>query len=252
MPVDVTKFDGKKAVIQKEEVCTEETATILINGTPIVSLAITPQYLKPFVCGHLICEGWIRSKDEISSISVNGMLIDVTIPGLDPQDKQVGTEVRSSGCPGRRGTWGEIEQAIPDGFLVSSNVIFAAGKKVNELATIWQKTGGTHCSVIMDSFGDVIATAEDMGRHSSVDKAVGLALQKGVDLSRALLACSGRLPADMVAKGIRAGIPIIVSHNAPFIHGIELARRVNVTLAGFVRPPRMNIYSAPQRIRFEE
>ena len=231
--------------------CTEETATIVVNGTQIVSLALTPEHLEAFAYGHLLCEGWILSGDEIRSIRVDGMLIDVIIPGLDPDKKQVGTEVRSSGCPGRRGTWREIEQVIPDGFTVSSNVIFTAGKKVNELATIWQKTGGTHCSVIMDNFGHVIASAEDMGRHSSVDKAVGLAMQSGVDLSMTLLACSGRLPADMVAKGIRAGIPVIVSHNAPFIHGIELARKGNATLAGFVRPPRMNIYSAPQRIIIE-
>ena len=250
-PVEVIRFDGEKTIIQEEEVCTEETATIMVNGEPIVSLAITPEYLEAFAYGHLLCEGWILSKDEITSVSVTGMLIRVTIPGMNPQEKQVGTEVRSSGCPGRRGAWGEIDTVIPDGFSVSSKVIFNAGKKVNELATIWQKTGGTHCSVIMDESGTVIAAAEDMGRHSSVDKAVGLALLRGADLSRTLLACSGRLPADMVAKGIRAGIPVIISHNAPFIHGIELAQKAHATLAGFVRPPRMNIYSAPHRIIIE-
>ncbi|HWQ66461.1 MAG TPA: formate dehydrogenase accessory sulfurtransferase FdhD [Methanospirillum sp.] len=247
-PVQVTRFDGNQTVITQEEVCTEETATIRVNGVPIVSLAITPEHLEAFARGHLVCEGWIQSHSEIVDIKTTGMLVEVTIPSMNPREKEVEIEVRSSGCPGRRGTWSEIDHQTPDGFSVTSDLIFTAGKTVNELATIWQKTGGTHCSVIMDRDGTIIAVAEDMGRHSSVDKAVGHALQKGVDLSQTILACSGRLPADMVAKGVRAGIPIIISHNAPFIHGIELARKANVTLAGFVRPPRMNIYSAPHRI----
>ena len=246
--VNVIRFDGSSTEDRIEEVCTEETATIFLNETSIVSLALTPDNLEAFAYGHLLCEGWIPMGTEKPTIRVEGLNIFVSIPGLNPDDKQVGVEIRSSGCPGRRGSWREIEKTQEDGFSVSSSVIFSAGKKVNELAVIWQKTGGTHCSVIMNARGEVIASAEDMGRHSSIDKAVGLALLKGVDLSQVLLACSGRMPADMVAKGIRAGIPVIVSHNAPFIHGIELAAKTNTTLAGFVRPPKMNIYCAPHRI----
>lgn len=246
--VNVMRFDGKYSDIREEEVCTEETATIILNGLSIVSLAITPDQLEAFAIGHLICEGWIPARHPLPSVIIDGLNISVTIPGLDPEEKQVTSEIRSSGCPGRRGSWREIANITPDGFTVSSEIIFSAGKKVNELAVIWQKTGGTHCSVIMDNKGSVIAAAEDMGRHSSIDKAVGLALLSGADLSKVILACSGRMPADMVAKGMRAGIPVIVSHNAPFIHGIELAQKGNVTLAGFVRPPKMNIYSAAHRI----
>ena len=251
IPVKVLRFDGIKTEIKEEEVCSEEVATIILNGEPIVSLAITPEDLVPFAYGHLLCEGWIPSCTAITEVRTEGMNILVTVPDLDPAEKQVGVEIRSSGCPGRRGTWNEIQTIIPDGFKVSSSVIFKAGRKVNELASIWQKTGGTHCSVIMNKSGDVIAVAEDMGRHSSIDKAVGIAFRKGADFHEVVLACSGRMPADMVAKGIRAHIPVIVSHNAPFIHGIELAKQANATLAGFVRPPRMNIYSVPERIYFE-
>ena len=249
--VRVIRFDGERSETREEEVCTEETATIILNGHSIVSLAITPDQLEAFAIGHLICEGWIPARHPLPSVIIDGLHIFVTVPGLDPEEKQVTSEIRSSGCPGRRGSWREITNIAPDGFLVSSEIIFLAGKKVNELAIIWQKTGGTHCSVIMDNKGSVIASAEDMGRHSSIDKAVGLALLSGADLSNVILACSGRMPADMVAKGMRAGIPVIVSHNAPFIHGIELAQKGNVTLAGFVRPPKMNIYSASHRIILE-
>jgi FdhD protein len=124
-------------------------------------------------------------------------------------------------------------------------------RAINERAPLWKVTGGTHCAVILDECGNVKSVIEDMGRHNAVDKAVGKALLDNVDLSRCFMVCTGRLPAGMVAKAYRAGISIFASNTAPFSTGICLARRVNMTLAGFVRPPRAMIYSVPERIHFE-
>jgi FdhD protein len=93
-----------------------------------------------------------------------------------------------------------------------------------------------------------VSCAEDVGRHNSVDKAIGKALLAGVDTGGTFLCCSGRMPEGMVSKIYHAGVPVVVTNNAPSAAGIDLARRVRLTLAGFVRPPRMNIYSVPERI----
>jgi FdhD protein len=122
--------------------------------------------------------------------------------------------------------------------------------RVNDYSVIWKRTGGMHCSLILQEDGEVVCGVEDMGRHTTVDKAVGIALLQGVDLGRCYLVCSGRLPVDMVAKVYRAGIPVMVSNNAAFAGGIEFAERANMTLAGFVRPPRMTLYTGAHRIRF--
>jgi FdhD protein len=123
-------------------------------------------------------------------------------------------------------------------------------RSINECAPLWKITGGTHCAVILDECGKVKSAIEDMGRHNAVDKAVGKALLAGVDVSRCFMVCTGRLPAGMVAKAYRAGISILASNTAPFSTGICLARQVNMTLAGFVRPPRAMFYSVPERIQF--
>ncbi len=97
--------------------------------------------------------------------------------------------------------------------------------------------------------GQIRSAAEDIGRHSSVDKAVGKAFLSGVNPEECFMVCTGRLPADMVAKVYRAGISLVVSNNAPFSSGIALAERMHMTLVGFARPPRMSIYTHPERIR---
>jgi FdhD protein len=122
-------------------------------------------------------------------------------------------------------------------------------QRINEYAPLWKVTGGTHCSIILDGQGRVISAIEDIGRHNSVDKAVGKALIDGTDLSRCFMVITGRLAAGMVAKAYRAGITILASNTAPFSTGICLARQVNMTLAGFTRPPRVTLYSHPWRIR---
>jgi len=121
-------------------------------------------------------------------------------------------------------------------------------ERLNDHAVLWKETGGTHCTVLYDAGGTAVSSAEDVGRHNSVDKAIGKALLAGVDPSGTFLCCSGRMPEGMVSKIYHAGVPVVVTNNAPSAAGIDLARRVRLTLAGFVRPPRMNIYSVPERI----
>jgi len=95
---------------------------------------------------------------------------------------------------------------------------------------------------------NIIGFAEDVGRHNAVDKAVGEALLKGADFSKLILACTGRLSSEMVLKAIRLNIPVLASIAAPTDAGISLARKAGLTLIGFVRGRRMNIYSMPERV----
>ncbi|MFH0968512.1 MAG: formate dehydrogenase accessory sulfurtransferase FdhD, partial [Methanobacteriota archaeon] len=139
---------------------------------------------------------------------------------------------------------------LPEGLILRAETILRSMARVNDYSVIWKRTGGMHCSLIIQEDGTVICGVEDMGRHTTVDKAVGIAVMEGIDLSHCYLVCSGRLPVDMVAKAYRAGIPVMVSNNAAFAGGIDFAQRANMTLAGFVRPPEMTIYTGINRIRF--
>jgi FdhD protein len=231
------------------EVCTEESVNLIVNGERLASLTITPQDLEAYAYGYLVCEGIVPNIRAISDVRIELPDIYVTVSSFSREVSRENVEIRSSGCVGIRTTWSSLKNPMEDGFEIDLATLFSGMKSINEAAPLWRVTGGTHCTVILDGNGGVLSSIEDMGRHNSVDKAVGNALLRGVDLTRSFMVCTGRLPAGMVAKAYRAGIPIVASNTAPFSTGICLARRVNMTLAGFVRPPRAMIYSVPERIR---
>ncbi len=228
-------------------VCIEDTVTITLNGIPVTTLKITPLDLDSFAVGFLICEGLVSDPGCISAIDVRPTLISVTAEECTLEGSLPSLEIRSAGVGiGRRQ---ELSSpALGDGFTVDKKILFEGTRQVHETATVWRSTGGTHCTILVDNRGHILSAAEDIGRHTSVDKAVGKALLSGIDPGHSFLVCTGRLPGDMVAKAYRAGIPIVVSNNAPFSSGISLAERMNMTLVGFARPPRMSIYTHPERI----
>jgi len=112
---------------------------------------------------------------------------------------------------------------------------------------LFKLTGGTHASALFEE-GRLVALAEDIGRHSAIDKVIGIALQSNVDFSRCVLVSSGRQPADMVLKVARMDIPILASKASPIRSGIIAAKKTGVTLVCFVREQRMNVYTYPRRI----
>ncbi len=234
------------------EVCIEDSVNLIVNGNRVASLTITPRDLEAYTYGYLVCEGIVADKNAIRSVTIDFPNIYAEVSSFSREVSLENYEIRSSGCVGIRTTWSSLKEPLGDGITIDLQTLFSGMKKLNESAVLWRITGGTHCTAILDEHGTVQSAIEDMGRHNSVDKTVGRALLDGVDLSRCFMVCTGRMPAGMVAKAYRAGIPIVASNTAPFSTGICLARQVNMTLAGFVRPPRAYIYSVPERIRLPD
>jgi FdhD protein len=108
-------------------------------------------------------------------------------------------------------------------------------------------TGGVHACGIADA-ERVLLFAEDVGRHNAFDKVAGMALQHGMDLSQRVALTTGRLSAEIVAKAIAHGVPVLASSSAPTIMGVRWSRRFGMTLVGFLRGGRMNVYTGYQRV----
>ena len=123
-------------------------------------------------------------------------------------------------------------------------------ENLKENAKIWQDTGSVHVAQLIYKNKSIIR--EDVSRHVAVDKVIGAAFKSGYDLTQSYITYSGRMPADMLIKVIRVGIPIIISNAAPAASGYEIAKKGNITMVGFVRNNRFNLYSAPQRINLEK
>jgi FdhD protein len=113
---------------------------------------------------------------------------------------------------------------------------------------LFEKTGGAHAAAIFDTAGSIMAFAEDIGRHSAFDKVIGKCLMAGLETKGCGVALSGRISLEMVTKAARAGIELIAAVSAPSSFAIEAAQRWNITLCGFVRSGRMNVYTYQQRI----
>jgi len=247
-PCQVVEVVRDQVGHREVDVCVEESVNLLLNGQRIASLTITPADLEAFAYGYAVCEGLALSAGDVGGVEVRWPDVDIAVPSLVPDDVELWMEIRSSGCVGVRSTWNDLADALRSTTTVHLQTIYASLGLINDLASLWRQTGGAHCSVICDSRGGLVSYAEDIGRHNSIDKAVGKALLDGRDLSDCFLLSTGRMPAGMVAKAYRAGIPVVISNTAPLTSGVEIARRLGMTLIGFARPPRMTVYSGLERV----
>jgi FdhD protein len=142
------------------------------------------------------------------------------------------------------------EISLPDRTpQVSVETVLALPERLLEQQAHFSKTGGLHAAALLSSDGKIRAIREDIGRHNAVDKVIGHALlSKAIDLSDSILMVSGRAGFELVQKAIMAGIPIMAAVGAPSSLAVELARRYDLTLIGFLRGTRFNLYSGRQRM----
>ena len=136
-----------------------------------------------------------------------------------------------------------------DAFRVSADIIHRLPARLRASQHIFEHTGGLHAAALFDAAGNLCSVREDVGRHNAVDKVIGAAwLNDRIPLSDKILFVSGRASFELIQKTVRAGIPIFAAVGAPSSLAIELAEACGLTLLGFVRDARFNIYSASHRL----
>jgi FdhD protein len=138
--------------------------------------------------------------------------------------------------------------ACDESLKISSNILIEVIENLRSKQQIFQVTGGSHAAGIFDSSGNIIAFAEDLGRHSALDKVIGKCLLDKLPTKGFAAVLSGRISLEMVTKAAKAGIELIVAVSAPSSFAIEAAERWNITLCGFVRSDKLNVYTHSKRI----
>ena len=119
---------------------------------------------------------------------------------------------------------------------------------MQELQRVFGITGGAHAAAVFDRDANILAVAEDLGRHNALDKVIGKLLLRGTDLSSCGVLLSSRMSLEMITKAARAGFEVVAAVSAPTSLAIEIGTRFGITLCGFVRSGRATIYSHPERI----
>ena len=136
-----------------------------------------------------------------------------------------------------------------DSFKIDVEKLFSLFKDFQKKSELYKSTGCIHCAALADS-ENIIFLAEDIGRHNAVDKVIGYALLNEITLRNKVLLISGRISSEMVLKAGKWKIPVIVSRSAPTSLAITLAEKIGLTVIGFLRGKRCNIYTHSQRVNF--
>lgn len=243
--IDAINYKNGIAENVKENVVKDETITLTINGEISRSLSAIEDSLKEFAVGYLFNENMVKSLDDIGEINVDGNQIHAEID--DTLLKTNETVLCSDSAGGWRSKIKTVNPIESD-FQVSAKELIARIEELKDNAEIWQATGGTHVAGIVHN-GEFVVK-EDVSRHVAVDKVIGYGILNDFDLSNSYVIYSGRMPADMVIKMTRVGVPVLASNAAPAHSGYKIAKKGNVTLVGFLRGQRCNIYNNQNRVIF--
>jgi FdhD protein len=258
LKVNIVKVDISAGNAQKTTDCVaeEKPLHIFLNRTRYVTVFCSPSNLKELAVGHVISEGTVKSIEEIEGIDLEeeeGVCRINLKPDVKLGDRlklsQHFSRVIFSACGSKtpyQPTLGLPK--IKSDLKVRAEIISNCVNRLNFIAETFRKTGGVHVAAIYRSDGTLVTFAEDVGRHNAVDKVIGSSILKGIDLGNCFLALSGRLTGDIVLKAAKMGLPIVASLAAAINSGIAIGKEAELTLVGFVRGKRMNIYSFPKRI----
>lgn len=234
---------------KQDNVIVETNINIYINNYYYTSLMTLPQNIEELTIGFLYTDGAINSYSEIKKINFHNNNVYIDLVDLNREIKRKETAI-TSGCGN-----GSLHISMLSKINLpkaNSNIVFS-GKTIlncvnefNKSSSLFLETGGVHSSAICDE--DIIIKIDDIGRHNAVDKVIGHMLKNDIHFNDKFILTSGRVSSEMLIKAAKVGIPMVVSHSAPTSLSIDLARMCNITLVGFARGNRFNIYFGYERI----
>jgi FdhD protein len=244
--VEITRIrsDGSTETLE-DSVASDVAVCIFVDGEFYRTLVASPGMLEELVVGHLYAEGVVSSPADIGELNVQPERVDVSLrhPVNLSEITMRKSRLLTTACAGfPRIRPGSVRRVKPVEDLDAA-LIHGVVDELNRLSTVFRETGGTHSALIHHMDDGFVAFAEDVGRHNALDKVIGRCLLDAVDLSRCVLASSGRLAGEMVLKAAAAGIPVVCSVSAPLMSGIIVAEEAGIRLVGFVRGRRMNLYA---------
>jgi len=244
------RYEFRKWKSHDAETIVETPVSLTVNGEVWLTFMCTPVNLEAMSVGFLYNEGIIESMDEVEDVRVceHGDNVDVWLSrGVEqPQSWR-----RTSGCTG--GVTAVDALARVDVSFSGDQPKFppeAIGRLVEmlfESQELYRETGGVHTSALSDG-EKIVLVAEDIGRHNTLDKIAGLCLMNNTWPGTRILITTGRISSEMLQKAARLSAPILISRTSPSSLSIEMAERYGITLIGYARTHRFNVYSNPQRV----
>ncbi len=235
----------------EDELALDEPICLFVNGEYHVTLIATPEMEKKLAAGYLLTQGVIESVDEIEGFEVDDGNVKVKLAGsVDLREASVSMMnliVTACASSPRAANTRTTVPEVSSGLRVEASRLKDMITALNSRSSVHRRTRGTHAAMLCGVDGDVLAFAEDVGRHNAVDKVVGAHALSGGELGSCVLLSTGRQSGEMVQKACRVGIPVIASMTVPLVSGVRLAEASGLTLTS-MSGGRLRVYSAPHRI----
>jgi len=277
--IEMVQIRDGEALRKRDVVAAEIPLTVFLNDVEVATLLTSDFECKSLAVGFLFSEGFLRGKEGTHmGMPLRGVFESterkvVRVYTEDKRKPDIGKGMITTGCGrGRSYAHYDLEaleiEPMEDTLRFSSEVILALMHRLQTQSLRFRETGGVHSCALaeVDGAGDVASLAkaasltkggriilmkEDIGRHNAMDRILGTCLLEGISLEDKIILTSGRASSEIVFKAGRGRVPILVSRSAPTDLAIQIAEQAGITLVGYARGRRMNVYAHPERIDYE-
>ena len=250
LPIWQVTEKGKNNIA--DVVVKEFSLTISLNNQEVVTLLCSPQNLDYLAIGFLVSEGLIKNKDDIKKIAVDQQrgVVQVETEKDTQTDRQHPSKrvVTSGGGRGAPFYPARGQVKVESDIEISAREVFALMDDFIQRSTVFKATGGVHSAALGDT-KSILVFSEDIGRHNAIDKVFGECLLKDIPTAGRLIITSGRVSSEILLKVAKRNVPLLISKAAPTDLGVRLAKDLGVTLIGFARGKKMNLYANEWRLR---
>ena len=246
--VNIVRIREQQRSKEKDRLIREVPLTIFFNEREFVTLLCSPEKLDYLAVGFLRSEGLLESRDDLEEINVDeerGLAFVRTKTATNLVEKLYGKRTITSGC-GKGTLFAHVldslqSKRVESPLQVKTGELLKLMAALQGASLLFKTTGGVHSAALAVP-ERILFFSEDIGRHNAVDKIVGECIIKNIPLDDKVLLSSGRISSEIVVKGAKLGLPVIVSRSAPTSLSVELAEKVGMTLVGFVRGRRLKLY----------
>ena len=253
MKTDIIRIDKGTRKEIKDLVTDEIPLTIYLNGEELLTLLCSPENLEELSAGFLYSSGLIKSIKEIKEITLDMQryISYVELHKKNIESRLAFKRMYTSGCGRGVIFYNALDtihkKKITNNSKISSEKIIRLMTNFGKKSVAFRETGGVHSAALSDG-EKILVFKEDIGRHNALDKVIGEALLKGLNPECLIVLISGRISSEILSKAERIRATFLISRSAPTDQAIKLAKKLDLTLVGFVRGNRMNIYSGEKRV----
>jgi FdhD protein len=247
--IKISSGDSISISRSSAKVIQEIILAVNVNGKLLANIACAGIHLEELAIGFLRSEKIITHSGEIENIEINKHknIVNVTLRNKEYFPETSVKNIASSSSRGRANIDSLAPLNVPVDFNIKTGIALRLMDELLNDSAIHNETGGTHCSALTVR-KKIVALRDDIGRYNTIDMLGGYALLQKINLHRAIILTTERISSEIIYKVWNMGIPAIISHSAPMAEAVELSRKANIMLMGYVRKGRMNIYSQERRV----